>query len=64
LTAKGEEAGELSKRLIELKNHILDQSLFDESYRVTRVPIEEVTTSPDVLKAFAQSPLMQGKKGS
>jgi hypothetical protein len=24
LTAKGEEAGELSKKLIQLKNHILD----------------------------------------
>jgi len=24
LTSKGEEAGELSKKLIELKNHILD----------------------------------------
>lgn len=52
LTSKGEEAGELSKKLIELKNHILDQSLFEEVYRVVRVPLATATIT---------SPLMQGQ---
>ena len=59
LTAKGEEAGELSRKLIQLKNHILDQSLFEETFRVVRVPSAE-TASPLV----GQSPLTQGLKGS
>lgn len=44
LTAKGEEAGELSKKLIQMKNAILDQTLFEEHYLVVRVPFVEVSS--------------------
>ena len=37
LSRKGEEAGELAERLVELKNHMLDQVVFEESYHVTRI---------------------------
>jgi len=37
LSRKGEEAGELAERLVELKNHMLDQVVFEESFHVTRV---------------------------
>lgn len=57
LTNKGEEAGELSKKLIMLKQHLLDQSLFEEQYLVVRVPLSESS-------AQTQSPLTQGQKGS
>jgi hypothetical protein len=30
LSKKGEEAGELAERLVELKNHMLDQVVFEE----------------------------------
>lgn len=32
LMDKGEEAGHLAERLVQLKNHLLDQSLFEDSY--------------------------------
>lgn len=37
LSRKGEEAGELAERLVELKNHMLDQVVFEESYHVKRI---------------------------
>ena len=37
LSRKGEEAGELAERLVELKNHMLDQVVFEESYHVSRI---------------------------
>lgn len=57
LTEKGEETAELSRKLIMLKNHILDQSLFEETFRIVRVPSVESLLAPN------QSPL-SGLKGS
>ena len=37
LKQKGEEAGSLAERLISLKNHLLDQSLFEELWHVRQV---------------------------
>jgi hypothetical protein len=37
LNRKGEEAGELAERLVELKNHMLDSVVFEESYHVCRI---------------------------
>ena len=37
LSKKGEEAGELAERLVELKNHMLDQVVFEDSFYVTRI---------------------------
>ena len=40
LAVKGEENADLSSRLLDLKNYILDQQLFETKYSVTRVPIK------------------------
>ena len=39
LAEKGEETGYLCEQLIELKNHVLDMSLFEETWLVALVPI-------------------------
>lgn len=37
LSEKGEEAGILAERLVELKNHLLDQSVFEKSFCVNKI---------------------------
>ena len=39
LGEKGEETGRLAEQLIDLKNHLLDMSLFEETWHVTLVPL-------------------------
>ena len=46
LAEKGEESADLSTRLLELKNYLLDQQLFETKYMVTRVPITSIVWSP------------------
>ena len=57
LSRKGEEAGELAERLVELKNHMLDQVVFEESYHVTRIvePTEKKKyPSQDMVLSFVR----------
>ena len=53
LALKGEETAELSSRLIDLKNYILDQQLFETKYMVTRVPITTIVWSPNLKAAMS-----------
>ena len=46
LTAKGEEAGILCEKLIDLKNHLLDQTVFEETWHVRLVKLAEHRISP------------------
>jgi hypothetical protein len=46
LADKGEETGRLFEQLLDLKNQMLDMSLFEETYHVTLVPIVGRKASP------------------
>jgi len=46
LQKKGEEAGNLAERLIDLKNHLLDQSIFEEMWHVVNVSLTMLSSSP------------------
>ena len=48
LEKKGDEAAELSSRLIELKNQMLDMALFENKFLATRVPLAELPLSPNL----------------
>ena len=61
LEKKGDETAELSSRLIDLKNQLLDQSLFENSFLVTRVPLSELPLSPN-LQAGMQAAAKVGNK--
>ncbi len=37
LSDKGDEAGYLAEKLVEIKNHLLDQSVFEQSYHVIKL---------------------------
>ena len=53
LDKKGEEAAEMSTRLIELKNQLLDQALFENQFLATRVPLSELPLSPNLKMSLA-----------
>lgn len=53
LAQKGEETADLSSRLLDLKNYMLDQQLFETKYMVTRVPVTSITCSPALQEALA-----------
>ena len=48
LEKKGDEAAELSSRLIELKNQMLDMALFENKFLATRVPLSDLPLSPNL----------------
>lgn len=48
LEKKGDEAAELSSRLIELKNQMLDMALFENKFLATRVALSELPLSPNL----------------
>lgn len=51
---KGEETADLSSRLLELKNFLLDQQLFETKYAVTRVPINSIVLSQTIKAAISE----------
>ena len=61
LDKKGEEAAELSSRLIELKNQLLDQALFENKFLVTRVPLSELPLSPNIQLSLKAAEKATGK---
>lgn len=58
LSSKGEEAGYLAEKVIEMKQAMLDQGLFEEHYLVTRTPIDKLVVSKTVAEIVTRS----GKK--
>ena len=60
---KGEETAELSSRLLELKNYLMDQQMFEMKYSVTRVPVSSIIWSPN-LKAVMNDKEQKQKKSN
>lgn len=64
LSKKGEEAGQLAERLVELKNHMLDQVVFEEQYHVKRiVDVGDKKKYPsfDMVICFVRDPSRYGE---
>lgn len=58
MSDRGEEAGILAERLVELKNHLLDQSIFESSYHVVRIDRQK---QEQMVLAFVRDMSKQGE---
>ena len=61
LSEKGEEAGHLDERLVELKNHLLDQAVFEQSFHVLKVAEDAKIQPFELVLSFVRDSTKMGE---